>query len=128
MERNGVRVKMIKTLEYAEEYEGETITAVVTRLDEGYHVLLTGGSKTHIGSVSSAGYGEDISYQFPGHRDEVVSRMWAGSLHEALSEPVVVSCGLHYDGVNKDQINGIVEECEKLLEKVIKDISATGAV
>ncbi len=108
--------------EYTTDYDGYEITAAVTKLDYGYHVLLTGGSRTHVGSVSSAGYDNDISHQFTGHRDEVVSKMWADALHEISGEPVVVCCGIHYDGVNKEQINAIVDACGRLLEDVKKDL------
>ncbi len=107
--------------EYSICHEGQRITAVVTKLDYGYHVLLTGGSRTHVGSVSSAGFGDDIDHQFPGHRDGVVSRMWADALYELSGEPVVVACGIHYDGVNREQIDGIVDACRRLLEDVKRD-------
>ncbi len=104
--------------EYFIDYMGRKITAVITELDEGYHVLLTGGDRTHIGSVSSAGYDEDMDHQFPGHRDEVVSRMWADGLHKKTGAPVVVACGIHYDNVDRQQIDGIVDACRELLEDV----------
>ncbi len=107
---------------YSIEHEGSDITASLTRLDEGYFVLVTGGSRTHIGSVSSAGYGDDLEYQFTGHRDVLVSRKWADILYEILKEPVLVACGIHYDGVNREQINAIVDASMTLLEEVKRDL------
>ncbi len=100
------------------DYRGEKITAEVRQLDEGAFVLVTGGSRTHIGAVSSAGYAENFSFQFPGHRDEVISRTWARQLSEAWGEPVTVACGIHYDGVGREEIDEIVALCGRLLQEV----------
>lgn len=56
----------------------ERITAHAFRLDEGANILITGGTRTHVGAFSHAKPGRETeTRQFPGHRDGVDSAYWA---------------------------------------------------
>lgn len=95
-----------------------SIEARVHLLDDGVHVLITGGCRTHVGAVSYAFPGEAVqTVQFPAHRDGVVSEQWASALCARLGCPVVVSCGIHYDQVTKADIQQIVSASEGLLRE-----------
>jgi hypothetical protein len=96
---------------------GCPIRGECTRLDDGIHVLLTGGCRTHVGAVSVACPGGEVeTLQRPTHRDGVVSSRWAGVLCQRLDAPVTVACGIHYDGVDRGDIAQIVAACDRLLE------------
>ncbi|MGM9593048.1 MAG: hypothetical protein ACI3U8_01705 [Candidatus Onthomonas sp.] len=99
---------------------GWPIEARVCLLDEGIHVLVTGGCRTHVGAVSYAFPGEAVqTIQFPTHRDGTVSEQWAKALCEARQCPVVVSCGIHYDQVSRAEISQIVSAAGELLEQAV---------
>ena len=98
---------------------GYQLEARCSILDEGIHVLLTGGSRTHVGAVSFCFPGEQAqTVQFPGHRDGVVSEKWAECLCRKLDTPVTVNCGIHYDNVDKEDICRIVAETEEMLAQL----------
>lgn len=102
------------------EWRGYPIEARVHRLDDGLHVLVTGGCRTHVGAVSYAFPGESVqTIQFPTHRDGKVSERWAKALCERLHCQVTVNCGIHYDNVSKADIQEIVAVTEQLLQKAM---------
>lgn len=101
-----------------EEWRGYPVKAACTVLDEGIHVLITGGSRTHVGAVSYAFLGEPVqTVQFPEHRDGTVSAFWAEKLCRQFGTPVVVNCGIHYDRVSGNDIKEIVAVTERLLKR-----------
>lgn len=98
---------------------GYPIRVQVQKLDEGWDILVIGGSKTHVGAVTLAEPdGTEQTLERPGHKDSHISRTWAPALAKALNAPVSVRCGIHYDGVTKVQIERIVDECSTLLQQL----------
>lgn len=92
-------------------------------LDEGLQVLITGGAKTHIGSVSTCLPGmEPETKFFPGHKDQYISAPWAKKLSDHLGEPVCVVCGIHYDNATKDEIGQIMKITDEMLEELLKKV------
>lgn len=118
---NGMDEKQDR-IEVSQEVLGRRITASVTVLDHGIHVLLSGGDRSHVGAVYYAdGSGaEQYQFQAEGHREAVVSESWARKMAEAVHMPVTVACGIHYDGVGKEEIAEIVRGTGEMLEKVLE--------
>jgi hypothetical protein len=105
---------------------GYPIRCTVTTLDSGIHVLLTGGSRSHIGAVSIAQPGEAVDTKvFPGHKDQFISEPWAEKLSEATGQRVCVVCGIHYDDATKAQIAEILKETNRLLQALIQTLTST---
>lgn len=103
------------------EWLGYPIEAAVSVLDEGVHVLLTGGCRTHVGAISRAVPGEETqTMQYPAHRDGLVSERWASALSSLLQQPVVVCCGIHYDAVSREEIRQIVKRTDELLQSCMQ--------
>ena len=99
---------------------GRGITAVVLLPDEGIHVSVFGGDRSHIGAVSVISPdGSRQDTEFPGHRDGTVASKWAGALYAAGYSPAVVECGIHYDGIGKDGIRQILECTDRLLSEIL---------
>lgn len=101
---------------------------VCTVLDEGLHVLITGGCRIHVGAVSICEYGDD-SIQVKtivraGHRDNVISEKAALRLCKAFHCTVTVCCGIHYDKIDADGISRVVSCAEQMTE----DLKAAGEV
>lgn len=91
----------------------------ITVLDTGcgMQVLIEGGDKGHIGAVSAAS--PDIPVQtvvFPGHREDVISSRWAETLCREFGVPAVVSAGVHYDNITKEQILKLLDVMDRELE------------
>lgn len=99
---------------------GADIIAQVTVLDNGVHVLLTGGDRTHVGAVSVAyPQGNITTQQFPSHKDGVVSERWAKALCEAGRRPAVVVAGIHYDDLSREQIAEVVALTDDMLRELL---------
>ena len=111
------------TIPLEEPLFGFPIRCTATRLDEGLHVLITGGIKTHIGAVSICRPEEEPETKFfPGHKDQFVSAFWAEALANKLGEPTCVVCGIHYDDISKEQITQIMTVTDKLLSRLLQQI------
>lgn len=99
---------------------GYSIQVRLNVLDDGIHVLVVGGCRTHVGAVSYAFPGQKTeTIQFPTHKDGVVSERWAGELCREIQVPVVVNCGIHYDNVSRSEIQEIVCVTETLLQQAL---------
>lgn len=102
---------------------GYLITAKTTYLDDGIHVLLFGGCKSHVGAISYTNQHQDVqTIQFIGHRDGAVSENWAVRLRKISKGTVVVCCGIHYDHVSQKEIEQIVDKTNELLKEVEEKI------
>lgn len=120
---DGKENEMIKQTLLKTELFGYEICAHVTRLDEGIQVLISGGSRTHIGAVSFMGYnGISETIQLPGHKDTYISEHWAKALWDCLNEPVCVQCGIHYPALNQSQIEAVIASCNCLLETILEEL------
>lgn len=109
------------TPELRRELFGSPIQAVFTPLDQGIHILLTGGERTHVGAVSMARNGKLLfSAAFPAHREQVISDRWAIHLSRKTKGDVTVNCGIHYDNVSADQIKRIVACADELLAQALE--------
>lgn len=94
------------------------ITAEITPLDSGVHILLTGGCRSHIGAVSICGSEGLRTIELPGHREGVVSTGWAESLHCAWEIPVTVACGIHYENASREEIQEVLAAVASLREEL----------
>ena len=93
-----------------------SITAQAVCMPEGLQIGVYGGTLPHIGAVSVADpQGNVTTQQFPGHKDGVVSERWARALSEAGYRPAVVTAGIHYDGLSREQIAEVVEVTDDML-------------
>ncbi len=100
---------------------GETLTASVVWLDDGVDVGIFGGCRTHVGAVTLAeANGKQQTLLRENHRDDVIGKQWASRLAERWRVPVCVRCGIHYEGVNREQIDRIVSAARTLLEQVLE--------
>lgn len=102
---------------------GADITVQVTVLDEGVHVLLTGGECSHVGTVALAQNGELLACPyFPGHKEQVVCEHWALAMSREAESCVTVACGVHYGHITPEKIQAVLDICDKLLEETLRRI------
>ena len=111
---------MIKTIEKTTTVLGKEIRAIIVYTDNGINVTVAGGDKSHIGAVAIIDENGNLtSTTFPNHKETIIAESWANTLHEKYLQPVVVAAGIHYDGINKEGINKVVEASGRLLESVV---------
>lgn len=82
---------------------GRPLTCTITRLDDGIHVLFTGGDLSHIGAVSVCDPGSAAqTLTMPGHKEQYISAPWAKAIADASGLRCCVVCGIHYDGASPE--------------------------
>lgn len=101
---------------------GKKVQIFICQTDCGVQLLIAGGDRSHIGSVSIADEQSNlVSHVFDGHRDNVISDQWAKVLSQKWKVPVVVSVGIHYDSITPQEIQLVVETMTQLLHEIVQD-------
>ncbi len=113
-----------------EEFLGRPIRLEARWQGADLAIRLYGGSRAHIGSVVFAVVrpslrDPDITSSTasvlnrPGHRDEWPARRIAEDFSSRLKTNVAVLCGIHYDGLDREQIEDVNRLCGSLARKVL---------
>ena len=108
------------------------ITADIIRTGEDL-VIIIGGGKYHIGAVGISYPTASIIEEekntittsvitLPAHKEDIVAKMFSEKVSKALNKKIVAVAGIHFDNISKDDIEKILEGCERLCEKVINRI------
>jgi hypothetical protein len=95
-------------------------------------VILWGGTKPHIGAIgvaqprSSLKDPETISatssvFTFLGHKEDVVAKTMSEELARELSRNVVVIAGMHWEELEDERIEEIMEICQGLKESILEE-------
>lgn len=106
------------------------IYAEISRLGEDYHILLSGGERSHIGCTVLAvprpsldGSGKMSStasvLNVTGHKDEEVCRYLAEKVSAGKNAVVVCTGGVHMDEITKEQIAEIVETMRIIAVEIV---------
>lgn len=103
---------------------GKEIRAQINVLDQGLHILLVGGDRTHIGAIGYQDGPDRRIWEFPGHKEGVVCEQWLSICCETLKIPVTVSCGIHYDGLLREEIRQVLELTEQMCRECVERIRA----
>jgi hypothetical protein len=92
-------------------------------------VVVSGGDAPHIGSVAVALPRPSLHnrmimsatssvYNLPGHKDQVIAQRVSEALASRLNCTVVATAGFHQDGISREGIKRVLENAEKLAEKI----------
>ncbi len=110
--------------------EGKSkIFCEIKEIGEDFLLIVYGGEKPHIGSICIAQPRTSLKeksgisctssvFNFLGHKDEVLARMFAERICRKVKKKVVVVAGVHVEKASYKEINLILENARKLLEKV----------
>lgn len=105
-------------------YRGRDIVAQALQLPQGIHISLYGGDLPHIGAVGIVDQeGHCNVTQFPGHNEGVVCEKWTAALSNAGCRPAVVEAGIHYDGLDKNGIEAVMDITNKLLDETLTQLA-----
>lgn len=99
---------------------GRPIHVLVYDTGNGFSVLIEGGDRGHVGAAAVALPGQPVELlELPGHRDGVLCQRWAAALSAAFQVPVAAVAGVHYDDLQKPQIQEILDAMEEELQTVL---------
>lgn len=129
---SSVKEKMTEQ-RFTKVWNGYELNAMIIRLDYGIQVVLTGGEKSHVGSVTvSDEEGCLHTVTIPGHKETILSEQWASNLGKAFGVPVVVTVGIHYEKLSQEGIQQILSVCNELfrdcLQWLLKFYSMNGSI
>jgi hypothetical protein len=105
------------------------LSAEVKFIGSDLLVVISGGDKPHIGSVAVAMPRPSLRnrpamsatssvYNVPGHKDQAIAQRASEVLSAKLNCTVVVTAGFHSDGISREGIKRVLENAEKLAEKI----------
>ena len=117
---------MAMRIELSREVLGYPITVTALPAGGDWSVTVLGGCAPHVGSVSLAEYenGEVTLRTLlrDTHKDQIVGDRFARRLAEQGRCTVCVSCGIHYEGPDKADLERIVACADALLDELRQKI------
>jgi len=107
------------------------IDALVQSLGDDLLVSVWGGTRPHIGAVGIAVPRPSLAdprrtsatssnYTFLGHKEDVVAKQVSETISAALGRNVVVTAGLHWDGLAPRELEVIADLIRRLAQKIIE--------
>lgn len=110
--------------------ETYVIEAEAVRLGADVLVYIWGGERPHIGAVAAAQPRPSLAdpdqtsatasvLTYVGHKEDQVARETALALAARLNTNVVVTAGIHWDGLPADGVEIIVERCHELTARLV---------
>ena len=105
------------------------LSAEVRLVGDDLLVVITGGDRPHIGSAAVALPRVSLRdrrvmsatssvYNIPGHKDQVLAQRVSEVLASRLNRTVVAVAGFHKDGISERGIKKVMENAERLAEKI----------
>ncbi|MCB2229033.1 MAG: hypothetical protein KQH53_20325 [Desulfarculaceae bacterium] len=97
-------------------------------------VYVWGGEAPHIGSVAMATPRPSLAdparasstasvFTYVGHKEDALAKGMAERLSAALEAKVVVTAGIHWDGLDRTGIGQVVDNSEALLALLLAELS-----
>lgn len=114
---------------FSESFKDGFIELRCVRMGRDYQILISGG-QAHIGASAVA-----VCYDRKqaktnvsqiavyGHKEDELARTVAVKLSKATRSTVAVTAGIHFDGLNREDIRQILEITDFLLDQLILELS-----
>ncbi len=114
------------------------LTAAVRRIGSDLLVAVWGGEKPHIGAVAVARPRPSLEdgartsasasvFCFTGHKEDQLARAMALEIAANLNTPVVLTAGMHWDGLAPGGISAVKRNSRILAQAIIKRLQAPAA-
>ncbi|RZN55273.1 MAG: hypothetical protein DSO09_03375 [Candidatus Methanomethylicota archaeon] len=84
-------------------------------------VIIYGGEKPHIGSISICNNTYPFSISFLGHKDYIISHYASEKIFKKLNSKVIVICGIHIENATKEDIEILINNSKKCVEKFLEN-------
>jgi hypothetical protein len=106
------------------------IAAEVRFIGEDILVSVWGGTSPHIGSVAVAQARPSLKdprrssatssvINFPGHKDDIVSRMFAERISSTMNRYCIATAGIHVDNASGEELSRLLRNCKALCSRII---------
>ncbi|MFW5490379.1 MAG: hypothetical protein ACNI3A_18465 [Desulfovibrio sp.] len=116
-------------LSFTGRYKEHTVRLDALAVGRDINVVISGGDVPHIGGVAMSVYGPDLHQSermtsteqmlsVQGHKEAELAKDVARQLARRYSCTVAVACGIHVDGAAPEDIAGILEVVQSLVEKL----------
>ncbi len=101
-------------------------------------VTVCGGDKPHVGAVAvsiprpSLSDPQAISsttsvFALVGHKEDELAKKMAGGLASSLNRKIVLTVGIHVDGITASGVREVERNCSKLLERLLRQLTKNHA-
>ncbi len=112
------------------------IHSSVQEVGQDILVSIWGGTRPHIGAVGIAIPRQSLKNQkkwsatssvftFVGHKEDTLVKVISEKLAARLRKNVVVTAGLHWDGISSNEIKTIQNLTQKLSDRIVKRLQRT---
>lgn len=113
------------------------VEAEAVRIGTDFLVWIYGGERPHIGAVAAAQSRPSLSdpkrnsatasvIAFLGHKEDVVVKTISERLAAALATNVVVTAGLHWDGLSSRQLTTVMARCDEIADLLLAQLKQEG--
>lgn len=115
-------------MKFLEVSEGESLERVILKIltmGDGLVALLFNEGGAHIGAVALGEFDPETNRTSVslltrrGHKDDKVAYEVAYRLAKTKRKPVCVICGLHIDHITAEQMERLLKNSEKVIERVL---------
>lgn len=107
------------------------LAAKVMRIGQDLMVWIGGGERPHIGAVAMALSRPSLRdpqrqsstasvFTYPGHKEDIIVKEASERLASALGGHVVVCAGAHWENLDPEGIQMVLENASRLVSKIIK--------
>lgn len=109
------------------------ITMQPIEIGEDLCVIITGGTKPHIGCITLSIPRQSLANKsiissttsilnMIGHKDDEVAKYVSHKLSSTLNRNVVITCGIHIENIKEQEIKLVMKLAEELTEMMIHDL------
>jgi hypothetical protein len=125
---NGLSEKPLQFYVKTEE-DSYNLEAAALRLGQDWLISIWGGVRPHIGAVAAAQPRPSLKDEkvtsatasvlcFLGHKEDVIVKDVSEKLAASLKTNVVVTAGIHWDDIDLEGIQRIIDNCRILISKI----------
>ena len=108
--------------------------AFVKEIGQDLLVAIWGGERPHIGAVAVAQPRPSLKdhslrsatasvFCYPGHKDDIIAKEAAEKISSALDTNVTVTVGIHWDDIDEEGIQSVIENSRQLVKMIIARIT-----
>jgi hypothetical protein len=127
----------VKTWEFSTPESRYPVHALSLLLGDDLVICLWGGTEPHVGAVALAQPRPSIADHLVtsstssiltllGHKEDVVAKLVAERVSADSNRNVVVAAGIHWDNIGEEAIEEIVQNCERLAERIAAALRRSG--
>lgn len=110
------------------------LCARAMKIGADYLVCIWGGDEPHLGAVAMAQPRPSLAhagrtsatasvFTYVGHKEDALAKMAAEKLSAALGTKVVVTAGMHWDGLDAEGIEEVRLTAQELVDRLLEALS-----